>query len=271
YVSHTHAFLWKNGSRHDLGTLPGYANSSAAGISDHGEIVGFCAPNGHKDRNHLVLWQNGKIRDTGLINPALTPTAAINDDGQIVMAATIRDGNGRLHSLGTLQAGVPSDAFFINSASPSSVVGNSYGHGFLWRDGKMTMLGTLGGWTSQAKCVNNRDQVVDWAELRHRGRYHAFLWQHGKMTDLGALRADGGGIANAINDQGVIVGEDDTGHAVLWKNGKIVDLNDELPTHAHVILSDAVGINNHGEILCNGSITGEMVNSLQEAYLLVPR
>src|SRR5262245_24796014 len=65
-------------------------------------------------------------------------------------------------------------------------------HAFLWRNGAMTDLGTLGGAISYAFAVNDSDQVVGTSQtgaLDANGNpiFHAFLWQNGAMTDLGAL------------------------------------------------------------------------------------
>ena len=48
-------------------------------------------------------------------------------------------------------------------------------HAFLWKDGTMTDLGTLGGATSWAYGINNRGQVVGYSETAS-GEMRAFLW-----------------------------------------------------------------------------------------------
>ena len=59
-------------------------------------------------------------------------------------------------------------------------------HAFLWADGVMTDLGTLGGLRSAAYAINDAGQVVGHANTAD-GADHAFLWQDGRMTDLGTL------------------------------------------------------------------------------------
>lgn len=111
------------------------------------------------------------------------------------------------------------------------VVGVAYGvdqdHAFLWVNGVLTDLGTLGGNQSSAEAVNNLDRVVGWSYTSSNDM-RAFLWSPNTgMQDLGAL---GGtwSTARAINDAGQVAGSsaDATGdeRATLWQSGQAYDL-----------------------------------------------
>ncbi|HUU98162.1 MAG TPA: hypothetical protein VM487_20715 [Phycisphaerae bacterium] len=91
-------------------------------------------------------------------------------------------------------------------------------HAFLWEDGEMIDLGTLGGANSYGNDVNSAGQVVGFSN-NAQGRHRAFLWEDGEMTDLGTL----GGLRSwgtAINEAGLVVGSAELPngyrHAVIW-------------------------------------------------------
>jgi probable HAF family extracellular repeat protein len=92
---------------------------------------------------------------------------------------------------------------------------------FLWQNGVMVDLGTLGGVESYAFDVSNNGQVVVGASLTTSGNNHAFLWKSSKgMVDLGTLGGSGS-VAWAVNSNGsVAVGESYTAssatHAFRW-------------------------------------------------------
>ena len=56
------------------------------------------------------------------------------------------------------------------------IIGTSGKHAFIWQNGKMRDLGTLGGKTSDAVAINERGQVIG-QSTTESGRSHAFLWQ----------------------------------------------------------------------------------------------
>src|SRR6478672_4883677 len=76
----------------------------------------------------------------------------------------------------------------------------------------VTSLGTLGGRTSNALHVNNRDEVVGYS-LTTDGHMHGFHWRAGILSDLGTLGGESSQ-ASDINDRGQIVGwaDDAQGH-----------------------------------------------------------
>jgi probable HAF family extracellular repeat protein len=95
----------------------------------------------------------------------------------------------------------------------------------------LTDLGTFGGKGSVAADINDRGQIVGFADTTRRNEAgvisHGFLWQDGRLRDLGTLHGNDSSYAEAINERGQIVGyssstEDDYG--VLWQNEAVINL-----------------------------------------------
>src|SRR5262249_50468139 len=115
-----------------------------------------------------------------------------------------------------------------------------------WQNGQMTALPPFpGGFSSYATGVNNKGQVVGWAENGIHDptcnpafqvlQFRAVIWEpDGRIRELPPLPGDSTSAATAINDRGQVVGiSGDCGvavgsvsarHAVLWENGIPIDL-----------------------------------------------
>lgn len=126
--------------------------------------------------------------------------------------------------IGALTGGGSSFAYGINSSG--QVVGRAQSHAFLYSNGSVTNLDTLGSAFSVAYGINDSGQVVG---DRFTGLdTHAFTYLNGAMTDLGTL---GGpeSHARAINSLGHITGNSVTtgggDHAFLYSSGIMTDLN----------------------------------------------
>lgn len=84
-----HAFLWQDGAATDLGTLPGYAASSALGVNDRGEVVGRVEPpEGTPGTTRAFLYSRGVMRDLNTLIPQnsgylITEARAVNNSGAI--------------------------------------------------------------------------------------------------------------------------------------------------------------------------------------------
>ncbi len=76
---------------------------------------------------------------------------------------------------------------------------------FLWQEGKMRDLGTLGGSHSLGTGINSRGEVVGTALTRNDDLY-AFAFQDGKMKPLGAPPGTDDSAATSVNDNGQVAG-----------------------------------------------------------------
>ena len=130
---------------------------------------------------------------------------------------------------------------------------------FLWREGQISALPTLGGNNGQASAMNNRGQITGFAEngivdstcpagATNNRIQLPVLWEKGQPQPLPTVGSDPDGEANAINDQGQAVGYSGTCtaalHAVLWENNGIVFSLPDLGNGGF-----AFGINNLSQIV----------------------
>ena len=169
-----------------------------------------------------------------------------------------------MQDIGTL-GGPDAAAPFINERG--EIAGFSYTSTmavdpFLWEpptqrqpNGRMIDLGTLGGTfgaEGDGMALNNRGQVVGGSNLAGDVFFHPFLWtKPGPMRDLGTL-GGANGAANAINENGEVVGLADTvasTHGFLWRQGKMTDLG-VLPGHC---FSGASSINDKTQVTASSS------------------
>lgn len=224
-----HAFFVHNGHMADLGSLVANGSSEAYGINNFVELVGWSSSVNSSGYyvQHAFLYSGGKMIDLGTLGNDYSSASGINNLHQVVGGSDLPNG---------------------------SV------HAFLDTNGTMIDLGTLGGPQSTAYAINDLGQVVGWAQTQSNAT-HAFIYSGGKMIDLGAYNIDT--VAEAINNSGEIVGQtygvDKSGypfyHAFIHSGSTFQDLNNLIPPGSGWVLTDATGINDTGQIICNGHNT----------------
>ncbi len=288
-----HAFIFRNGTVTDLSTLPGGFNSQAFWINDNGVAVGFSQIgvndplNGNVQELRGTVWRSGKIVEIGTFGGNDSMAQGVNNRGQVVgfalnpipdsiaplpwpteMRAFLWD-HGVLQNLGTL-GGPDSWAFFINDRG--QVVGISYpdsnpsyvcdtpgaNHTFLWENGRMQDIGTLGGSCSWPEGLSEQGRIVGWSTLAGDSATHPFLWDRGSLTDLGTLGGSAG-FGTSVNNKGEVVGGSDTADGgflgFIWNDGMITPLQ-PLPGDCFSI---AIRNNSQSQILgtsvsCDGTV-----------------
>jgi probable HAF family extracellular repeat protein len=282
-----HALLWDPDSGiTDLGTLGG-GYSYAASMNGHRQVVGGSQT---ADRQtHAFFWDAGVMIDLGAPGGDSSEAWSINNSGQVVGRIQGKAETGGWLSkaflwtcsegmveLGTL-GGKESRASAINDQG--EVVGTAktsqgYDRAFKWHpDTGMVELGTLGGISSEASAINEKGEVVGNAKTP-QGYNRAFKWHPDTgMVDLGTLGGRDGS-AKAINNAGQVVGSSEVvwgdrweERAFLWDNGRMIDLSSlpEVKAAGWSELTEAMGINDHGQIVGYGIRAGELRN-----FLLTP-
>ena len=212
----------------DLGTLGG-TFSEALGVNNRGLLSGAAAvPNGTE---HAFLWKKGQITDIG--TPGL--------GGPNSMAFDV---NERGSAAGPAETPIPDPNGEDFCGFGTHLICLS----FLWQDGVMTPLPTLGGNNGSAMPVNNRGQVAGVAENSTPDSscaapfqvldFEAVIWgpRRDEIQELPPLAGDSVGEAIWMNDLGQAVGSSGScantlvfpipvgPHAVLWENGSPTDL-----------------------------------------------
>jgi probable HAF family extracellular repeat protein len=236
------AVVWKDRQILDLGTLGGN-ESDAFTLNNRGQVVGF-ALNATPDpfstfylqifgssagtQTRAFLWdKRSGMQDLGTLGGPDAQAAFINERGQIA-------------------------GFSYTNSTPNATTGFPTLDPFLWKDGKMVDLGTLGGTVGAPNALNNRGQVVGLSNLAGDVTFHPFLWSApGPMLDLGTLGGNNA-TATAINDAEEVIGSSDlpggqATHAFLWtKKDGIKDLG---TAYTFDTCSDPGAINSAGQIV----------------------
>ncbi len=187
------AVRWDGDSMSELGTLPGFQLSYALDINNAGHVV--CNAREHSYwTERAYVWKSGEIIELGTFGGRSSTAHAINERGQIV---------------GTADTGMVREAPYQNVA---------ISHAFMWENGRLADIGTLGGKDSVAHAINDHGWIVGISEI--------------DMTSI-------------------IGGEQSQ---FLYMNGEMLDLNRLIPRDSGWQLFNAVAINNRGQILATGNL-----------------
>jgi probable HAF family extracellular repeat protein len=282
----THGFLLSRHVRHmghysitDLGPLPGGNFSYAAHISESGLVAGRSSP--ADSSQHATLWQleRGQTYDVGM--PGLgglnSEAFGVNESMQASGEASTSDPDPNAEDFCGFQAlGLPSKGTTCAA--------------FLWQNGTMTRLPTLGGPNGSGSGLNNRGDVVGYAENNTKDpacgapqllQFKPAVWANGTARELPTFPGDLEGSAFGINDNGQIAGSSGncvafsvTGqvylqslHALLWENGETIDLGNLGGTGLLGGGNSANAVNGLGWVAGNSDLAGDANTTTTHGFL----
>lgn len=269
--------IWNGDSVTTITAL--FAGTRVLGINNRGDIVGV-APleDGGYPSTAFIYTRAAGLRYIELEDPwtGYSEATAVNDSGAVAgwvwaemgTAAkgyfSSRRGNEIIessdvfrgdwtHPLGMNRAG-----HTVGKAQTDAGTPETSQRAFLYRNGALKDLGTLGGRASEASDINDAGQIVGYSDTVLVEDYqdtprHAFLYERGRMRDLGTLGGTSS-YGNAINNAGVAVGTsslpgDWTWVAFAYARGRMTDLNAQVHLPEGWRLKEALDINDKGQIL----------------------
>jgi probable HAF family extracellular repeat protein len=250
----------------DLGTLGGTLVGPNT-INDRGWVVGGSTLTGDKS-GHAFLWRDGAMTDLGSLGGPNSVAAGVKDNRGLVA------GGAETASPDPLAENFCNFNGFYTGASGTGLICR----GFVWRDGKMTALPTLGGANGYALSVNNQGQAVGYAEnsavdascaAPQQLDYEAVVWgpDAGEIQTLPPLAGDKVSLAGANNASGLVAGLSGPctppqsllggavlAHVVIWEKGRATPL----PTLRGTV-SVPTEINSRGQLTGASFLLGDAV------------
>jgi hypothetical protein len=293
----TPEFLGSPGDETDQST-----ENQPRSINDQGVIVGNYGKNeilpggGEATIPRPVIWNDNTTgTDLGVnpsgdgdafgINNDATPQIVGTEAGRTVSPWLLRGTS--LTNLQTLSGSTTTTPQAINGNGVAVGEAQKSGSELAteWANAKISQLGTLNGGTfSEALAINSTGQAVGAATAPGAPitQFRAVMFSNGKAVDLNVPGEGGQNAAHAtaINDNGVIVGDDGNipglalvgvDNGFIYQNGKATELNTLVPSlPSNVRLAGAAGINNAGDIVGIADVTQSDGTQVSEGYELVP-
>jgi probable HAF family extracellular repeat protein len=240
------AFLYSNGSVKNINSPSLFPSGTEAyGINNSGEVVGtgYLSPSNF----HAFLYTGGKMTDIGPPGSLQASADAINNSGQIV------------------------GSYYLTAGG---------GGAFLYSSGKITTLPVPADSAGvSALAINDNGEIAGALYPISGGASHAARYANGVWTDLGTIAGAASNVGMGINISGRVVGTAIFPQTQYHppKPGKhvpvistiegLINLNDLIPAGTGFTLTDAVAINDSGQILCDATNS----NGNEHAVLLSPK
>jgi probable HAF family extracellular repeat protein len=245
----------------DLGTLDGGTFSQPFSINRYGLVSGSSSlPDGTQ---HATFWLEDLKVDIGAPGLGGPNSIAFGD-------------NERFQSAGEAETSTPdpNGEDFCGFGTHLTCLP------FLWQDGGMIQLPTLGGNNGVAMAISNRREVAGFAENSTPDpgcpapqvlHFRPVVWEKGVIHKLPTFGGDPDGVAQQINENGEVVGGSGTCatfntnllynlvpvHALLWEKGKAIDLGNLGGKTGQAGGNIGLDINNLGQVVGNSDLPGD--------------
>jgi probable HAF family extracellular repeat protein len=250
--------------------------SDAFGIGPNGDVTGSSTVGAD---THALVYSSGVLRDLGTLGGNYATGRAVNASGQVAGLSTLPGGGlrGFLFTGATMIelgiVGARSEARAINASG--QVVGDTFlgpetnaRRAFLYFDGALSLLPTLGGTQAGANGINDRGQVTGYSTRSDDLYRYAFLYSGGGVVDLGTLGGEAS-VGYAINANGEVTGASHFApgnfrqHAFIYSNGQMRDIGGRGTGQ-----SFGYGINALGTVVGAAETNGSFQNTpVQHAFV----
>jgi probable HAF family extracellular repeat protein len=185
---------------------------SENGMIPGGSENGVIDPVTGSPETRATLWKDEEVVDLGTLGGSESLELGVNSRGDVIGAAA------------------------NTKPAPFSLFGfPTETRAFLWQDGVMKDLDTLGGPDAFAASINEGGEIAECSYTNSTPSpttgvptVAPFVWKHGEMTNLGSLGGTSG-CASLINIHGQVMGGsnlegDKVSHGFFWDRGKLTDL-----------------------------------------------
>jgi uncharacterized membrane protein len=222
-----------------VSTLASFGGASSGGnsLNNHGYVAGYSNQSDNLSR-HAVVWRNDASHTLVDLGTFGGPNSSVtwnvkNDHGLIA---------------GIAQTDIPDPLGEAWSSAAFFPAPNNVGFiclGFIYKNGQMRALPTLGGNNGFAAGANNSNEVVGWAENTCHDplcvppqvlQFRPVIYgpHANQIRELPLFPGDTSGAATVINDRHVAagisgicdqaVGRYTAKHAVVWSGGTVIDI-----------------------------------------------